>query len=167
MAALDSDMNRMQQDAIRRMREMQTRAMPQQPNSQQEARTRGDRTQQRQSSPAAHPTTAPHSAARNEPRTPNRQPEPTPRQTAPHPPQGTVHSSRSEPAHTEPHRQPEPIRQEPPPQAVPAKPASPLTGFFEMLFKDSDRTLILALLLVLYEEKADPSLLFALMYIAL
>ncbi|MDC0700597.1 hypothetical protein POG20_18960, partial [Blautia wexlerae] len=169
MAVLDSEMNRMQQDAIRRMREMQTRAIPQQPGNQQDTRTRGDRTQPRQSATAAHsPNAAQHSAVRNEPRAPNRHPEPAPRQTAPHPPQGTVHSSRSEPAHTESHRTqraPEPVRQEPTPQAEPEKPANPLTGFFEMLFKDSDRTLILALLLILYEEKADPSLLFALMYI--
>lgn len=169
MAVLDSEMNRMQQDAIRRMREMQTRAMPPQPVNQQD--TRGGRTQPRQAASTSHsPNAAQHSAARNEPRTPNRHSEPASRQTTTHPPQGTVHSSRVEPAHTEPHhaqREPEPVRQEAPPQAVPAKPASPLTGFFEMLFKDSDRTLILALLLVLYEEKADPSLLFALMYIAL
>ena len=52
-----------------------------------------------------------------------------------------------------------------PPAAV--RPANPVTDIFQMLFRDSDRTLLLALILILSEEKSDPGLLFALLYIAL
>ena len=47
------------------------------------------------------------------------------------------------------------------------RPANPVTDIFQMLFRDSDRTLLLALILILSEEKSDPGLLFALLYIAL
>ena len=66
-------------------------------------------------------------------------------------------------------RQAQPPKAQPAVSAPPAavRPANPVTDIFQMLFRDSDRTLLLALILILSEEKSDPGLLFALLYIAL
>lgn len=66
-----------------------------------------------------------------------------------------------------------PIHNERPPAPSPApqdpaeKPAEELgPGFLDSLLKDNERTLIWVLLLILLEEKADTTLLLALMYLA-
>ena len=51
MAVSDSEMNRMQQDAIRRVREMQARAMQYQSGGQPESRRSDTHAQQRQTAP--------------------------------------------------------------------------------------------------------------------
>lgn len=43
--------------------------------------------------------------------------------------------------------------------------AQPIEGALDFLTKDSERSLILILLLILLEEKADTSMIFALMYL--
>ncbi len=53
MAVSDSEMNRMQQDAIRRVREMQARAMQYQSGGQPESRRSDTHAQQRQTAPSA------------------------------------------------------------------------------------------------------------------
>lgn len=117
------DMQQLQQDAIRRAREMQSRAqIPLQ-----------------------------------------RTPPPIPR-PAPSPPAPVVqHAQQTQPPrehHTAPVLN----------QAVheaPKNQLNPLTDIFESLLSDSERTLILVLILLLVEEKADTGLIFALMYLAL
>lgn len=96
-----SDMSRMQQDAIRRVQEMQSRA-------QQNIR----------------------SGTREPPREPPREPEPPRNELV-----------------TEHHAE------------------NPLSDIFGSLMQDKERTLILVLLLLLVDEKADTSLIFALMYL--
>lgn len=179
--ANDSEMNRMQQDAIRRVREMQARAMQYQSGGQPEPR-RAD--------PPSQPSTQRQQPQQNasNPRnpqqgreTPGAQPrrENSQRQE-PHAPQSAAHNGQARPPQQEPHaasNHPEhaapaaqtpapPIQQqlEPP---MPAQTGNPVTDIFQMLFRESDRTLILALILVLSEEKTEPGLLFALLYIAL
>ncbi|HEX3017229.1 MAG TPA: hypothetical protein VHP31_05175 [Caproicibacter sp.] len=44
-------------------------------------------------------------------------------------------------------------------------PDIPIEGALEFLMKDTERTLILILLLILLEEKSDTSLIFAMMYL--
>lgn len=82
---------------------------------------------------------------------------------------------RSAPPRQEPQRE-EPKKPEPPPKPVepqneppvphkpkpPAEPPKP--NMLEALLKDKETSLILTLLLLLMDEKNDPSLLFALMY---
>lgn len=114
------DMQRLQQDAIRRTREMQARAQsalqsqnPPTPSSPGPART------------------APVSPA------------PPPRHMSP-------------PEHV------------PLPEAEPRKgPLAPVSDIFEALMKDSEKTLILVLIILLVEEKADTGVIFALMYLIL
>lgn len=51
-------------------------------------------------------------------------------------------------------------------QAPPSPSANlPIEGALEFLMKDTERTLILILLLILLEEKSDTSLIFAMMYL--
>lgn len=108
----DYDLNRMQADAVRRAREMQSRA----------------RTTNRQ---------APQQRAQNEP----------PEHTAPPPPE---------------------------PQSIPAaqpvsvpeqQPAQPQPSLLDNLFQDRERTIILALLILLSGENANHELMFALMFL--
>ena len=169
MAVSDSEMNRMQQDAIRRVREMQARAMQYQSGGQPESRRSDTHAQQRQTAPSAR--NAP--AERRE--TPGAQGQHAPQNTAAHADR-SQHTQQS--AHASPgaspsgreaaasnQRQAQPPKVPAPPAAV--RPANPVTDIFQMLFRDSDRTLLLALILILSEEKSDPGLLFALLYIAL
>ena len=58
----------------------------------------------------------------------------------------------------------EPKREEKPVQ-VPAKPQKQTEKFPELLFKNKDNSLIMLLLLLLMDEKTDPSLLFSLLYL--
>jgi hypothetical protein len=118
------DMQRLQQDAIRRAREMQSRA-------------------QINTVPVTRPTPKPTIPIQEA------QPRNRPDQSPPAPAPKT---SRSEP------------RSE---QHEPPKGLGPITDIFEMLFSDTERTLILALILLLVDEKADASLIFALMYLAM
>ncbi len=113
MASNDTaDMQRMQQDAIRRVREMQSRAQ---------------QTLNQSQNPAPPPEPPPH----KEP----------------------------ERAH-KPHAVPPP-----PPQLPPQAQATSLSNLFDGLMQDSERTLIMVLLLILVSEKADTGLIFALMYL--
>lgn len=96
-----SDMSRMQQEAIRRVQEMQSRA------------------------------------------------------------QQNIRSNTSEPPRNPP-REPEPHRNE---LAAEHHAENPLSDIFGSLMQDKERTLILVLLLLLVDEKADTSLIFALMYL--
>lgn len=75
----------------------------------------------------------------------------------------------------EPEEPPEKPPPEPPengPDPVPPPGFSPeggpaIGGALDFLLKDSERTLILTLMLILMEEKADTSLIFAMMYLLL
>lgn len=106
------DMRRMQEDAARRAREMQSRARIPQPRH-----TQGD------SAPKAQP-----------PKAPPAQPEPAP------PPA--------------------------PPQEAPAPLQEPgAAGVLGSLFQDKERTIILALLILLSSEEGNQELLFALLFL--
>lgn len=112
MAANDTnDMQRMQQDAIRRVNEMQNRA--------QQSLNRSQSTP-----PPEPPKAAPASQQQHD----------------------------SSPAHG----------------GLPALPipqSSTLSNLFDGLLQDSERTLILVLILILVSEKADTGMIFALMYL--
>ncbi len=119
------DMQRLQQDAIRRAREMQARAQ----------------SYVAPSPPAAAPPVNPvHSQPREQSR-----------------PEQARHIPPTEPRHTPQH--------EPPPDSKNI--LSPLGDIWEGLTKDSERTLILVLILLLMEEKSNPEVIFALMYLIL
>ncbi|MCH3973104.1 MAG: hypothetical protein LKE53_10160 [Oscillospiraceae bacterium] len=61
---------------------------------------------------------------------------------------------------------PPPAKEAPP--APPKKQAPAAPGFFEALFSDGERNLLLSvLLLLMQEEHSDPALLFALLYLLL
>lgn len=133
------DMQRLQQDAIRRAREMQARAQNAVASSQ----------------PAARPAAAP-----------GRAPIPVP---------GSVPARH---AHTDEHHetaeeQHVPIGAPPQPEEPSVPPAhkttlpGPIGNIFDSLMADSEKTLILILLLILMEEKADSGVIMALMYLVL
>ncbi len=133
------DMQRLQQDAIRRAREMQSRA------------------QMAAASPLNHSVPRPPAP-------------PTP--AAPVPP-AAVQQNRSVPAE---HRAPAPPHPSAPVPAAARRPEhnflegpllAPVKDIFDILLSDSERTLILALILLLTEEKADIGLIFALMYLVI
>ncbi|HAH79496.1 MAG TPA: hypothetical protein DCL64_08290 [Ruminococcaceae bacterium] len=125
------NMQTLQEEAIRRAREMQARA--QIPSSYIPPRPRQGG--------------APHPRAEQMPlHPPGRQPRPAPARADPPAPR--------RPSETPP-RPPEPQQED----------ADPPAGALDILFKDSERTLILMLLLILMEEKADHSLIFALLYL--
>lgn len=121
------DMQRLQQDAIRRAREMQARAM-------------GSSAPQRAPAPV-NPVPAPP---------PVQQPEPA-RRIPP-----------AEPKHSMPREQHIPV-QEP----LLGGMLKPVEDIFELLMKDSERTLILLLIFLLVEEKSNPEVIFTLMYLIL
>jgi hypothetical protein len=58
-----------------------------------------------------------------------------------------------------------PAQREPEPDGTGAGHGPGIGGALDLLLKDPERTLILALLLILTEEKADSSLIFAMMYL--
>ncbi len=110
--AMDPEMKRMQQEAVRRVQEMHNRAQ-----------------QRVQENP----------------------PEPGPREKPPKPEEGG-----------------KPAAAPPPPAAPAAHPGKPLPAtLWDGLMQDSERTLILILLLLLFTEKADTSVLFSLLYLIL
>lgn len=119
------DMQRLQQDAIRRAREMQARAQVAAP-----AVNRGTPRPPAPSIPAA-PVSPP-----------------------------AAHQNRS--AHTPEQRAPAPQQHEHEPGPGPL---GPVKDIFDILMSDSERTLILVLILLLTDEKADMGLIFALMYL--
>lgn len=108
------EMSHLQQEAIRRAREMQARA---------------------QIPPTYVPPPPPPPQPRNDP--------PHPREE-----QMPVHANRES-------------------KKAPAGPLPniPIEGALEFLMKDTERTMVLILLLILLEEKADTSLIFAMMYL--
>lgn len=132
-----SELNRLQQEAIRRAREMQARAQI----------------------PSSYaPRAAQGGAVRSDPQEEEEAPPPPP----PPPPQPQPRNA-SSPAPREQPEAPAPSR---------APPSSPADSFFggisgslDFLLKDSERSMILILLLILMEEKADTSLIFAMMYL--
>jgi len=82
-----------------------------------------------------------------------------PSYTPPRPVEGAPHTHAEQmPVHA-----PKPENRHAPPPRPPDPP--PLSGSLDFLMKDSERTLILALLLILMEERADSSLVFALTYL--
>lgn len=117
MADYNYDMQRLQQDAIRRAREMQARAQS---------------------------YTAPQPPAPPPPPEPQRQIPP------------------AEPRHTPPREHAAQGNRE-----QPQNPLKPIGSIFDSLMKDSERTLILVLILLLVEEKANPEIIFALLYLVL
>jgi len=126
------DMQRLQQDAIRRAREMQARA---------------------QNYSVPHQDPAPARPAQN---------------AAPVPPPPTEQARRippdEPPRHVPPH---EPSKPHEHGNEPPQSPLGSIGGIFEDLMKDSERTLILVLILILVEEKSDPEIILALMYLVL
>lgn len=128
----NSEMQRLQQDAIRRAREMQARAQRPAFSQNQSAQ----RSVPVQSRPPAPPSAA--------------QP---PRHI---PPEG--HAGPQAPAHGREGSQ----------ATQPGKELmNPVGDIFETLLADGERTLILLLILILTEEKADTGVIFALMYLVL
>ena len=120
------DMQRLQQDAIRRAREMQSRAQAavSQPN-------------RNMPNPTVSNTQAHHSAP-----PPQRAAVPPPVSPAEKP--GAQYSNNSGGGQM-----------------------APFRNLFDTLFDDSERTLILVLMLLLVEEQADTGLIFALLYLVL
>lgn len=133
------DMQRLQQDAIRRAREMQARAQNAVASS----------------PPASRPAPAPG------------------RTSIPVPGSVPVRHAPPEEQHT-------PLEEHAPPVEEPPQPGEhsaqaghkatlpgPIGDIFDSLMADSERTLILILLLILMEEKADSGVIMALMYLVL
>jgi hypothetical protein len=135
------DMQRLQQDAIRRAREMQARAQnfvaPQQIPT-------GARPVQSQNAVPAPPL-PPEQTSRTPPR----------EQSVPINEQNVPIQEHPDPAQA----------QQPTIREQPKGILGPVEDIFESLMKDSERTLILLLILLLVEEKSDPGAIFALMYI--
>ena len=129
----EQDMQRLQQEAIRRVREMQSRAQM-----------------------AAHPPQPAEPPGGGQ----ERPPSPPPNSSQPgRQGNGGQNGQGGQPPSRAGAMQP---RQ----AGGPSQPAG-LPDLFQRLFQDEDRTLILILILLLMEEKTDPSLLFALMYLVL
>jgi hypothetical protein len=128
----DYDLHTLQEEAIRRAREMQARAQI--------------------------PTRAPvYSPSRGQPRAAR----PEERETPP----VQEAQPREDPPRAQP-PQPEQDSREPKPDPPPSAPSS-AANLFDALTKDGDRSLILVLILILMEDKADMTLVFALMYLLL
>lgn len=124
----------LQQDAIRRAREMQARAR----------------------FPAGY---MPTSAVRHEEPHPHTEEMPVYNNRAPVLPRAEPRQEARPEPQPEPEREPEPERNSPPEKFA--------GGALDFLLKDSEKTLILVLMLILLEEKTDSSLIFALMYLVL
>jgi hypothetical protein len=139
------DMQRLQQDAIRRAREMQSRA-------------------QNFVAPQQIPTGARPVQTQNA--------NPIPASSRP-PEQPSNTQPREQPAPV--HEQRVPTQAQPDPVQVPQEtqheqsksPLGSVTDIFESLMKDSEKTLIFLLILLLVEEKSDPGVIFALVYLIL
>lgn len=148
------EMQRMQQDAVRRAMEMQARARAGPEVHVPESRQRmqqGD-PRRRTANGVQQPNHGQQSNRSPQPRTANQA---QGRGTVPQPPQ----------------RPPSPPQEQHPPP-MPAKPDgenvfSSAGEILDLLLQDSERTLILALILLLSSEKADSALIFALMYLAM
>jgi hypothetical protein len=112
----NEEMHRMQEDAVRRVQEMQSRA-------------------RQHLEPPRRPEQARHAPMPEKKAPPEEPPEPPPKKAVP---------------------MEEPMPQQ---QAVP--------DVFQALLKDQERTLILALLILLGSEPCDPGLLFALLFLAM
>lgn len=135
----NSDMNKLQQDAIRRVQEMQNRA--------RQAAASGSH---REPPPARAQGPA---AAQQHP--PEHQPPPE-------------QHSRTEGRHPEPPAPAHPPENHPkPPVILPGGDGNPLNNMLDTLMQDHERTLILILILLLSSEKADTSLILALMYLVI
>ena len=135
----EQDLQSMQQEAIRRVREMQNRAQQaQQRSSPQPSQTRNTRV----------PIQEPHTGSSQA---------------------DSGHGSRSHPQTMQGHAQNTPPQAETEEQSPMAaqehKKGNPITNIFDTLMSDGERSLILVLLLLLAEEKTDTGLLFALMYL--
>lgn len=122
MREQSGDMDRIQQDAMRRMQEMQARAKIQQPRTQQQNIQQGNTGHSSQ-----HAHNAQHVASPSQRETP---PAKMPEEKKP---------------------------------MVPSAHGDLLSSFFE----DKERSLILILILILSSEKADSSLILALMYLVI
>jgi hypothetical protein len=142
----NNDMQRLQQDAIRRAREMQARA--------QINTVPINRPPPKVAVPIQETQPRPRPLA-----VPARQNEPNGNREA--------HEKREAHENHEPEEHRAANEHSPPIEKMQPKGMNPVGDIFEMLFKDSERTLILALILLLVEEKADTSLIFALMYLAM
>lgn len=125
------DMQRLQQDAIRRAREMQSRAQS-----------------------SAPPLNVPSSRAAPVQNRPAPPAAPPPERHTPPPQERHVPSDTPAPRHT-------------PAQGLMKGPLNPIGDIFGSLMADSERTLILVLIILLVEEKADTGVIFALMYLVL
>ena len=81
------------------------------------------------------------------------------------------HGRRASPPHEEKPKNPVPEKSEKPPAPKPeppqvsVMPQKPAPNMLETLFKDKETSLILMLLLLLTDEKNDPTLIFSLMYL--
>lgn len=134
------EMQQLQKDAIRRAREMQSRAQIASPS---------------QNYPLPRPVVATQDAPPISRPAPPKPPVPVqsiPVQSAPQAP---------------PHEHNVPLGSNPSEHDQPKNQLDSIGDIFESLLSDSERTLILALILLLVEEKADTGLIFALMYLAL
>lgn len=138
------DMQRLQQDAIRRAREMQSRA-------QMAAAPPLNRSVPRPPVPVPAAPVPPAAAQQN-------RSSPVPEHRAPAPP----HLSTPAPAAA-----PAAQRQPPPQHDLLSGALAPVKDIFDILLSDSERTLIMALIVLLTEEKADPGVIFALMYLVI
>lgn len=127
-------MNRMQEEAVRRAREMQSRARFPQPS---------------------RPRTGPQNTAREAPRE-NPPRGRTEREESPGEEAGTRRDAPSAPAPPVPEEE-SPLAQEPAESAP--------NGLLESLFKDKEKTIILALLILLGSEGGNHELMFALMFL--
>jgi len=126
------DMQRLQQDAIRRAREMQARAQGSAPTL---------------NIPAARPA-----PVQNRPAPP----------VVPPPVRHTPPQEQHVPSET-----PAPRHRDAPEQEPMKGLLSPIGDIFGSLMADSERTLILVLIILLVEDKADTGVIFALMYLIL
>ena len=129
MANENMDINRMREEAIRRVQEMQQRANRQMRNAPPFVPAQGNNRQ-------GNPTNFRHAA----------QPSPAQEQLrggALHTPESPVH----EPSET--------------------TPSAPAQNLLDGLMQDGERTLIMILLLVLFNEKADNEVIFSLLYLLL
>ena len=165
----DPEMQRMQQEAIRRVQEMQSRAraaVQSDSNGEPAARESNFRNggpHSPGSRPAGEETIFPPFVRPLGRSSPGNRPSPARgTETAKTPPrtEGTPGPEPSAPPFSQQREQQEPA-------GSPQKESGGLPDLFSSLFQDSDPTLILILLLLLMEEKNDTSLVFALMYLLL